>query len=150
MYRGASSLSLDNKGRMFMPTRYRQSLLDECDGKLVLTVDRDRCLLLYPFPAWEAVERQLNGLSGIDRRVRRLQRLMIGYACELDMDGNGRILLPQHLRKYANMEKHIMLIGQGNKFELWDEETWNKQQEIWLAEEDEDEEVSDELKSLRL
>jgi len=143
-------LSLDNKGRMFMPSRYRQSLLDECDGKLVLTVDRDRCLLLYPFPAWEVVEQQLNGLSGIDRRVRRLQRLMIGYACELDMDGNGRILLPQQLRKYANMDKHIMLIGQGNKFELWDEETWNRQQEIWLAEEDEDEEVSDELKSLRL
>ena len=135
---------------MFMPSRYRQSLLDECDGKLVLTVDRDRCLLLYPFPAWEVVEQQLNGLSGIDRRVRRLQRLMIGYACELDMDGNGRILLPQQLRKYANMDKHIMLIGQGNKFELWDEETWNRQQEIWLAEEDEDEEVSDELKSLRL
>ena len=143
-------MSLDDKGRMFMPARYRQSLLDECDGKLVLTVDRDRCLLLYPFPAWEVVEQQLNSLSGIDRRVRRLQRLMIGYACELDMDGNGRILLPQQLRKYANMEKRIMLIGQGNKFELWDEETWNRQQEIWLAEEDEDEEVSDELKSLRL
>ncbi len=150
MYRGVSELNLDDKGRMVMPTRYRQSVLDDCSGKLVITIDRDRCLLIYPFPAWQVVEQKLNSLSGIDRRVRRLQRLMIGYAHDVDMDRAGRIRLPQPLRDYASIEKRVVLIGQGNKFELWDEETWNRQRDIWLEEEEQDNELSDELKSLQL
>ncbi|MBT8136907.1 MAG: division/cell wall cluster transcriptional repressor MraZ [Gammaproteobacteria bacterium] len=136
MFRGANSITLDSKGRIAIPTRYRERLTERSDGQLVATVDRDYCLLLYPLPAWEEIERKLIRLPSLNRQARRLQRLMIGYASELEMDGQGRVLLPRELRDFAQLDRHAILIGQGNKFELWDQERWNERRDTWLADEE--------------
>jgi MraZ protein len=132
VFRGVTSLNLDAKGRIAIPTRYRDRLVESCASELVITVDKDRCLLIYPKPTWLDIEEKLRSLPSFDEAARNLQRLYIGNAHEIDMDGQGRILLPQELRKFANLEKKIALVGQINKFELWDEETWNARQDAWL------------------
>ncbi len=135
MFRGVTAINVDAKGRMAMPAKYRDRLQDCCEGRLVLTVDFDRCLLVFPEPDWEQLERKLAKLPSLNPRARRLQRLLLGHASEVEMDSNNRILLPSVLREYAGLEKKVVLVGQGAKFELWDEETWNKNREEWLAEE---------------
>ena len=149
MFRGATKVTLDAKGRLAIPTRYRERLAARCEGQLVATVDRDYCLLLYPFPEWEEIERKLVALPSLNRQARRLQRLMVGYATELEMDGHGRILLPKELREFANLDRQAILIGQGNKFELWDEGSWNEKRDVWLGEDDEVD-LPAELESLSL
>ena len=100
MFRGANAISLDVKGRVTVPTRYRQSLLDDCQGQLVCTIDTQQpCLLLYPLPEWEEIELKLSRLSSMNRHERRLQRLLLGYAMEGEMDKNGRMVLSAPLRK---------------------------------------------------
>lgn len=125
MFRGISLLSLDNKGRLAMPARYRQQLLDVASGQLVATVDRDRCLLLYPLPVWEEVERKLIQLSSVNPRARALKRLLLGHAEECALDASSRILLPAPLREFIQLERRVALVGQGNKFEIWSELAWN-------------------------
>ena len=117
---------------------YKRQLTSRADGHLVATVDRDYCLLIYPLPDWEEIERKLVRLPTLNKQVRRLQRLMVGYATELEMDGHGRVLLPRELRDFASLDKQTMLIGQGNKFELWDEERWNMRRDEWLSDDDTD------------
>jgi len=126
-------VSLDAKGRLAIPTRYRERLTTRADGHLVATVDRDYCLLIYPLPDWEEIERKLVRLPALNKQARRLQRLMVGYATELELDSHGRILLPKELREFAGLERQAMLIGQGNKFELWNEERWSARRDEWLA-----------------
>ena len=133
MLRGATKVTLDAKGRLAIPVRYRERLLTRAEGHLVATIDQDRCLLIYPLPDWEEIERKLTRLPALVQQARRLQGLMLGHATELDMDSHGRILLPRELRTYAGLDRQAMLIGQGNKFELWDEERWNARREQWLA-----------------
>jgi len=115
-----------------MPSRYRDRLLEACGGRLVVTVDPDHCLLVYPLPEWEIIEAKLVELPALNKQARLLQRLLIGHATECEMDGQGRILLPTTLRDFANLAKKIVLIGQGKKFEIWDETTWNDNQETWI------------------
>ncbi|NOY66418.1 MAG: division/cell wall cluster transcriptional repressor MraZ [Gammaproteobacteria bacterium] len=151
MFRGVNIISLDVKGRFAMPTRYREQLSASCSGKLVATVDRDHCLLIYPFPEWEDIERKLVKLPSFNKQARSLQRLLIGHATELDMDANGRMLLTPPLRKFAGLEKRAVLIGQGNKFELWDEQLWNEKCDQWFEEGDLDANgLPPELESLSL
>jgi MraZ protein len=151
MFRGASKVTLDSKGRLAIPSRYRDRIHNRADGRLVATVDRDYCLLIYPLPDWEEIEAKLVRLPALHKQARRLQRLMVGYATELDMDGNGRILLPRELREFAGLDRQAMLIGQGNKFELWDEERWNARRDEWLADEaGEFSDLPEELESLSL
>ncbi len=151
MFRGATKVSLDAKGRLAIPSRYRERITTRADGHLVATVDRDYCLLIYPLPDWEEIERKLVRLPTLNKQVRRLQRLMIGYATELEMDGHGRILIPRELREFAGLERLAMLIGQGNKFELWDEERWNARRDEWLAADDGDlADLPQELETLSL
>lgn len=138
MFRGASKVTLDAKGRMAVPTRHRQRIADVCDGQLVITVDVDYCLALYPFPDWEELERRLMRLPSLNRQARRLQRLMVGYATEVELDGHGRILLPKELREFAGLERQAILIGQGNRFELWDESRWSERRDEWLSAEESD------------
>ncbi len=134
-----------------MPARYRDRLMEICEGQLVITVDRDHCLLLYPLPEWEEIERKLVRLPSLNKQARRLQRLLIGHATECELDSHGRSLLPPPLREFARLDKRLVLIGQGNKFEIWDETAWNEQREVWLAEEgQEDAELPPELESLSL
>ena len=150
LFRGVSHINLDAKGRLAMPTRYREQLTEGCAGHLVVTVDVDRCLLIYPLPEWELLEGKLAALPNLDRQARRLQRLLIGHATECDLDRHSRILLPAPLREFAGLEKSVVMIGQGNKFELWDEQAWNENRDQWLAEEAGDETLSGALETLSL
>lgn len=134
MFRGVSQLNLDDKGRMSLPSRYRDRLQAVCGGELVLTVDPDYCLLVYPQPAWEEIQAKLQSLSSFNPKTRGLQRLLIGYATDVPMDNSGRILVPAPLREFARIERKVVLVGQANKFELWDEGAWNDKREVWLAE----------------
>ena len=151
MFRGASKVTLDSKGRVAIPSRYRERIVNRAAGQLVATVDRDYCLLIYPLPDWEEIERKLVRLPALNKQARRLQRLMVGYATELEMDGHGRVLLTRELRDFAGLDRQAMLIGQGNKFELWDEERWKARRDEWLADDDNDlGGLPEELESLSL
>lgn len=132
MLRGVNPINLDDKGRLAIPTRYRAELREWCEQRLVLTVSPDRCLLLYPLPEWEDIERKLVRLPSLNEKAKRLQRLLIGHATECDMDAQGRVLIAEPLRKFAGLEKRAVLLGQGNKFEIWDEDIWNRSREEWL------------------
>ncbi len=133
MFRGINAINVDGKGRISMPARYRDDLLDETDGKLVITIDsEEHCLLLYPLPVWEEIEKKIGDLPSFNQSARRIQRLLIGHATELDMDSNGRILLPPLLREYASLDRQIVLVGQGKKFELWDKRIWDEERSVWL------------------
>lgn len=136
MFRGVSILSLDAKGRLAIPARYREQLQECCASRLVITVDRDRCLLIYPEPNWIEIERKLERLPSFNPAARKLQRLYIGHAHDVEMDGQGRVLLPPELRRFASLDKRVALVGQSNKFELWDEDTWTGQRDEWLNEAD--------------
>lgn len=130
MFRGANAINLDVKGRVAVPTRYRQLLLDDCQGQLVCTIDTQQsCLLLYPLTEWEEIELKLSKLSSMNPHERRLQRLLLGYATEGEMDKSGRFLLSAPLRQHAGLQKEIMLVGQLNKFEIWDAQVWHDQVE---------------------
>ncbi|MGX2947899.1 division/cell wall cluster transcriptional repressor MraZ [Frederiksenia canicola] len=128
MFRGAASISLDSKGRLAIPTRYRKALIENHQSTLICTVDiRQPCLLLYPLHEWEVVEQKLLALSNFDPTQRRIQRVMQGFATECEMDSAGRILLSPVLRQHAQLEQQIMLVGQLNKFEIWQEKQWQAQ-----------------------
>lgn len=133
MFRGVTQLSLDAKGRLAIPARYRSELVSFCEGQLIVTADPSRCLLIYPQPAWEPIEQKLNNLSSFDPRTRSLQRLLVGNASDVEMDAAGRILVSPPLRQFAGLSKDVVLVGQGTKFELWDEGQWNLQIENALA-----------------
>jgi MraZ protein len=133
MFRGGTPISLDNKGRLAVPARYRDELISLCAGRLIITADPSKCLLLYPQPVWEPIEQKLNALSSFNAQTRSLQRLLIGNASDVEMDGAGRILVPPPLRQFAGLSKDVVLVGQGSKFELWDDEKWNLQIENALA-----------------
>lgn len=150
MFQGINDLNLDAKGRMSLPARYRESIQGSCDGSLVITVDVDRCLLIYPMPEWLLIHKKLMQLPSMDRQVRRLQRLIVGHATECDVDASHRVLLPPPLRKFAGLSKHAVLIGQGNKFELWDQETWEKMRERWIKEENKLSDISNALETLSI
>jgi len=128
---------------MAIPTRYRERLSGCCGGQLIVTVDKDHCLLVYPLPDWEELEQKLVRLPSMNKVARRIVRIMVGYATDIDMDANGRILISKELREFASLTKQGMLIGQGNKFELWDEATWNEKRDEWLSEEDDGEMPAD-------
>ena len=132
-FRGVSNLSLDAKGRIVLPARYRERLTEICDGELIVTIDTDQpCLLIYPLPEWEQIEEKIESLPSFNATTRRIQRLLIGHATESQVDAAGRMLLSNPLRDYARLDKKVVLIGQGKKFELWDEELWNTRMEDWL------------------
>ena len=133
-FRGVSNLSLDAKGRIVLPARYRERLAEICKGQLVITIDTDQpCLLIYPLGEWELIEEKIEALPSFNPTTRRIQRLLIGHATDVEVDSNGRTLLSNPLREYAQLGRKVVLIGQGKKFELWDEVLWAKRMEEWLG-----------------
>lgn len=134
---------------MSIPTKLRDALRGESEGQLVVTVSSsDHCLLLYKLEDWNAVEEKLTSLPTLNAQVRKLKRLLIGHADDCVMDGSGRILLPQQLREFAHIDRKAVLVGQGDKYEIWDEAQWLAQRES-LAEIKLDESaLPDELGSL--
>ncbi|BBP01966.1 division/cell wall cluster transcriptional repressor MraZ [Sulfuriferula nivalis] len=132
MFRGVTTLSLDTKGRLAVPSKYRDVLLAQGDGRVVVTADPSKCLLLFPLLEWEPIEKKLNSLSSFNPQTRSLQRLLVGNAADLELDATGRILLPAMLREFAALEKNVVMVGQGAKFELWNESRWQEQMDIAL------------------
>ncbi|MFM1885343.1 MAG: hypothetical protein RL026_500 [Pseudomonadota bacterium] len=141
---------MDDKGRVVIPTRQRTLLSAPGEGRVVVTVDRDQCLLIYPLPAWEQIEQQLMSLPALHPQSRRLQRLMVGHATDLELDGHGRLALTPELRDFAGITRAAMLVGQGNKLELWDEARWSAQRETWLQSEQSTTELDAQLDTLSL
>ena len=132
MFRGISNASIDKKGRLGLPQRFREIYRSNSAGKLVVTIDtQDRCLLIYPLNEWDVVQRRLESLSNVHQGTRMLQKRLIGHATDLEMDKSGRILLPSLLRNYAYLKNKTVLIGQGNKLEAWSDEVWEDQMEAW-------------------
>ena len=122
MFLGSHTITMDSKGRLAIPAKIRDALMSACDGRLVITAHtEERCLLVYPEPQWLDLLPKIEALPNIPRKARLAQRLLLGYATPLEMDGNGRVLLSQPLRDYADLDKKLLLVGQGKKLELWSE-----------------------------
>ena len=133
MFRGEYSLSLDAKGRLAIPSRYRERLMEDCGGKLIVTISLlERCLVVYPYPRWQRIEDELKDLPALDSQAQAINHLLIGHAVDCDMDANGRVLLSQALRKFAGLDKRIMMVGQVDKFEIWDDAGWNRRRDELL------------------
>ena len=128
MYFGETAINLDAKGRLAMPMRYREAIQEQCNGRLVLTYSAfdSGALYLYPEQEWERVRDEVTGLSTFNPGHRSLQRKLVGSASAVEPDGNGRIQLPQTLRQVAGLEKRVVLLGMGNRFEIWNETILNQ------------------------
>lgn len=151
VFRGNSEINVDAKGRMAIPARYRDELNEMSDGCLIATIDiQDKCLLIYPLPEWEKIETQIAQLPTFNPTTRKLQRILIGHAREMEFDSHGRILIPPELRQYAQLEKKVVLVGQRHRFELWSDENWNAGRSDWLAETNGDLDIPEEMQSLSL
>jgi len=131
LFRGTYNVSLDAKGRLAIPARFRERLQVADITRLVFTPDPDRCLVLYPEAEWIQIEQKLQLLPSLKPSVRNLKRVLIGNAHDVDIDAQGRVLLPPSLRETAGLQKRIAMVGQVNKIEVWDEEVWNGQQDVW-------------------
>ena len=136
MFRGLNKISLDTKGRISIPTKYRSELSKYGSNELICTIDIDQCLLLYPKKVWLKIEKTIMALPSLDKSSRILQRLMIGHASELVLDSQNRILVPIELREFSGIKKSAMFIGQGQRFEIWNYKSWNQSRDSWLKKTD--------------
>lgn len=152
MFRGFSTVSIDSKGRLAVPSRFRERLAVLAGGCLVQTLNPlDRSIWLYPLCEWELIETKLAALSDFDKQSRRAKQMMRGYATDCQLDSQGRIILTPELREYASLKKQSVILGQGNKFEIWNQNNWEEQRDQWLGQVgSEDDEPSDPLKGLSL
>ena len=127
MFTGASNLSIDAKGRIAVPTRYR----DELGTDLVITADPSGCLLLFTQETWGPFAERVSALPNMNSRHKVLQRVWLGYKLDCEVDNAGRIGLTPEMRAYAKFDGKVQMIGQDDRFELWSERGW--QDEIDLA-----------------
>ena len=130
MFQGSSALLLDAKGRMTVPAKHRDALGAQCEHNLTLTRHPDGCLLLFPRPVWEA---QRERLAALPVSARAWTRIFLGSACDVEMDGTGRILISPELRTAASLSKEVMLLGMGNHFEIWDAATLAEKEKAAIA-----------------
>lgn len=152
MFRGFTTLNIDSKGRLAVPSRYRERLQILSEGELVLTINPlDRSLWLYPLPEWEIIESKLAEFSDYDKQMRMAKLMMRGYASDCRLDSQGRIMISSELREYANLKKQTVILAQGNKFEIWNDADWTEKRDSWLSElGSEDSEPSEALKMVSL
>lgn len=151
MFRGLNACAIDAKNRVTVPANYRKVLMDEAEGQVVLTIDtEERCLLLYPLPRWLEIEAILQELPTFHAATRRMQRLLIGHATDLELDRQGRVLLPALLREYAGLNESVILVGQGRRIEVWGDAQWQLSRDAWLSEGMGEEELHHELQSICL
>jgi MraZ protein len=127
VFQGAAALNMDAKGRIAVPTRHREALTRDADGKLVLTAHPEGCLLLYPGSAWEPVRTKVMGFPSFNTLASKWKRLLVGFAEEVELDGAGRVLISPELRNFASLDKRVMMVGQGSHFEIWAHEAWERQ-----------------------
>ncbi|MCO4836698.1 MAG: division/cell wall cluster transcriptional repressor MraZ [Oceanospirillaceae bacterium] len=155
MFRGAATINIDAKGRMAMPVRFRDLFVDKADPsanpQLVVTIDTEEpCLLIYPLAEWDLIQQKLEQLPSFNPAARRIQRLLIGHATDIELDSNGRVLLPALLREYAQIDKKSILLGQGKKIELWSESLWNSRRDTYLQANSDNQELPELLHQLSL
>ncbi|MBV1960735.1 MAG: division/cell wall cluster transcriptional repressor MraZ [Immundisolibacteraceae bacterium] len=152
MFRGVNNINLDAKGRMAVPARHRDLLARDGVEELMVTLaHRGNCLLIYPMPEWELIERRLVKLSDLNESAYQLKQILLGHASHCALDGSGRILIPPLLREHVEIDKHSALVGMGNKLELWQEQNWSAQRSVNLSRISEmDLESSEELAGLTL
>jgi MraZ protein len=147
VFTGSNNVTMDTKGRLAIPAKIRDALADSCGGRIVITAHtEDRCLLVYPEQEWAELQEKIAALPNMNAKARRIQRLVLGYATPLELDSNGRVLLPQTLRDYAQLEKKLILVGQNNKLELWSEALWNS----WVDEDEPEGDIPDAVSALSL
>lgn len=130
MFRGVNPINMDSKHRIAMPTKYREAILQQSAGRLVVNIDinQPKCLAIYPANVWEDIEERIQGRLRNAGQGARMLRLLLGNACDVDMDANGRLLLPTLLREHAKLEKKVVLVGLVKKLELWREDDWAAEQ----------------------
>ncbi|HCG80039.1 MULTISPECIES: division/cell wall cluster transcriptional repressor MraZ [Thalassolituus] len=151
MFRGLNTINLDAKGRLAIPAKFRERLAVLCGGHMVVTIDtEERSLLIYPVNEWEEIEAKITSLPTFDPRARRIQRLLVGHATDVEIDGSGRILLPAALREYAGLEKETVLIGQGKKLELWSKDSWEGTRDEYLEQVNDESQLSEQIMSISL
>lgn len=148
MFQGETAITIDDKGRLAIPTAYRDQVARACANRLVVTYNpyEAGCLWLYPESAWEKVRDQVNALPNAKRVHRNLQLKLVGAATVVEPDGNGRVLLPASHRNAAGIEKKAVLLGMGGKFELWSEQAHLAQIRQTIGED----EISEDMLDLRL
>lgn len=133
IFQGATALNLDAKGRLAIPARHRESLAAVSAGHLVLTAHPHRCLLLYPADAWEPIRDKVLAASSLNPQSAAIKRLLVGNAREESLDSAGRLLVAPELRRFAQLEKQVWLVGQGSHFEIWSDAGWQKEQDAVFA-----------------
>ncbi len=128
MYFGETAINLDAKGRLAVPMRYREALAEQCGNRFVLTYSAfdSGALWLYPEQTWLGVRDSVMALPNFNASHRSLQRRLVGSATAVEPDGSGRILLPPSLRQVTGLEKRVVMLGMGNRFEIWNENTLNQ------------------------
>ncbi|MGI4903721.1 MAG: division/cell wall cluster transcriptional repressor MraZ [Janthinobacterium lividum] len=130
MFQGASALTLDSKGRLSVPSRYRDALVAEAEGRVTITKHPDGCLLLFPRPEWEVFR---NKIAALPMDAHWWRRIFLGNASDVDVDGSGRVLVSPELRQAASLDKEVMLLGMGSHFELWDAQTYAAKEQAAMA-----------------
>ena len=130
MFSGVSTLNLDGKGRLSVPSKHRDALFAQCEGRLIVTVEPSGCLLIYPEPEWAPIYEKLNALTGAQAAIKRL---IIGHAEDVQLDSAGRLLISPRLRAVAKLDKEVALVGMGSKFELWDAVEWDRRTAATMA-----------------
>ena len=134
MFRGESSIVIDDKGRLAIPKGYRALLVEHWGEPVRLTltigltpdIQHHRWLVAYPAPEWDAYEEKLNAVSPFDWEARKVSGMLIGHANDVELDRQGRFVIPPSLRSFANLGPRATMVGQGREFELWDEDGRNK------------------------
>lgn len=122
MFYGSHAINMDTKGRIAIPARVREALQKCSQGRVVVTAHTEnRCLHVFPEPQWLEILPTIESLPSFNRVSRRTKLLLMGHACLLELDANSRVLLPSTLRHYADLEKKLILVGQGKSMELWGE-----------------------------
>ena len=130
MFQGASALTLDAKGRMSVPSKYRDALQAQADGRVTITKHPDGCLLLFPRPEWEVFR---NKIAALPMDAHWWRRIFLGSASDVDVDGSSRVLIAPELRAAAGLDKEVMLLGMGSHFEVWDAQTYIAKEQAAMA-----------------
>ncbi|MEQ1439922.1 division/cell wall cluster transcriptional repressor MraZ [Fontimonas sp. SYSU GA230001] len=125
MFKGAHHLAVDDKGRLAIPARFRQALAEQCDSQLVITVGPNPCLEIYPLPEFERIVRDIQALEDRDQ-AEEMKQWFVGFAVDVEIDKQGRVLLPPDLRRRARLDGAAVLMGQDTRFDLWAQDEWER------------------------
>lgn len=148
MFRGSSSHTLDDKGRIIIPTRFR-NIIQTGGGSTIMLTQRDRCLYGYTMNEWSRLEQQIQSMANMSDSFRRFLRIFVGSAQECSLDKQGRVLIPPQLRQYGNLEKDVVLVGVLTHFEIWSHDNWEEENSL-LEKDLQQVEVRDEIAKLGL